>query len=893
VREDLLQFLSRQNDVTNVLITTFNIDLLFVENLVLRALRRCGDPSLTIFADAKEVRRTFDAQRRWVGRIGRRYRIVPVEMETGFRFHPKAVLVSAPEQASLFVGSGNVTFGGLRQNAEVWVRYDTSDGTAGPFAATQRFLNACIARAGDPAGARRDLQEAYDAETHRWVAGLAEPTDLLWRIASGRSLLDQVADVVSDSDITQITVACPFFDFEAVALNQIASRWPDAKLRVFVQSGRSTLDRRAAVRLGTRLTLQSVSSKNPNEQPAFFHAKFYAFESADRVQVFLGSANCSVAALTTAGTRGNGELLASIGMSQREFEELICGELVRHDEPPVLIEASPHEPEAPSDPSAVITSASFDTGRLHVRFRIDTDMQVDRLICDGHECNTESIDADAGRLEARLSAIVSRVQIAGEGPADRFESPEHWVDQEFMLGASSRQRRVARAIETNVSSGTWGLAAWCEVLRLLGDHLQYTPKHSALLSKRGTRSTTSERPTLRVEDFFASGYRLPRDHIDPAGSSDLGRLDGLRGLLLEYFGVDLAEEAGTDVDVDETDSDGDSEIVDRQERIRLKDESSRRKVSRREPTQTERRRAKRLAADVIRRLTSPDFLENRPASMLGTDLTIAATLMVAGFAEGWLEDDEYLQNTYKCWTALFFDGGRATESDREQRGWIDWLHDRAADPAGFAASVAKPGLAAALIIWRQSCPRKIPPAMRIRFELASRLAVARVPWLWRLHDATTLSREIGRIASVTGWWRCSGQSSLEQLLDTWEQVAHEGMALCAFEEILRGDAPGVWRNRTRERFVPANCMVWQGPLGFGVTGNTVPYSRDSKQMIPVSLFRAMKPETRIRADYVMPFRSLIDVVVRDVGDGGGGQSEIRERLQHFADALEQKHGPTA
>lgn len=891
MRDDLLQFLSRQGDVTNVVVATFNIDLLFVENLVLRALRRCGDPSLTIFADATEVRRTFGAQERWVGRIGRRYRIVPVAMATGFRFHPKAVLVVGPEKASLFVGSGNATFGGMRQNAEVWARYDTSEGT-GPFAAAQQFFNACAARAGDPDGARRDLQEAFDSETHRWADGLIEPTDLLWRVASGPSLLGRITEVIGDTDVTRITVACPFFDHEAAALKEIASRWPRAHLRVLVQPRRSTLDRRAAEKLGARIELRSIDVTNPNDQPAFFHAKFYAFESADRVQVLLGSANCSVAALVATGASGNGELLANVRMSRREFDQLICDELIFRNEPPALADVPAHQAESSLEQATIITSASYDAGRLHVRFHTADGARVTKLICDGHETEVESIDAAAEHLSARLSAIVSRVKVAGEGLAGQFESPEHWVDQEFLLGATSHQRRVARAIESSVSSGTWGLAAWGEVLRLLGDHLQYTPKYLAFPGTRGPSSVAPEHPTLLIEDFFASGYRLPRSHVDHTGPSELNRLDGLRGLLLEYFGVDLTETPDENAHLEEPDSEADPESVDRQEGSRLRPEGAPQIVRGRAPTEAERRRAKRLAEKVMERLVTPDFLENRPASLLGTDFTIAATLMVAGFAEGWLDDEEYLQHTYKCWTALFFDDGRAAEHNQEQRGWIGCLQARAADPLSFISAVAKPGLAAAMIMWRQSCPLRIPPEMRVRFELASRLAVARAPWLWHLHDAATVSREISRIATATGWRR-SDQDSIEQVLATWEQVVHEGMALRAFEERLRGDAAGAWRDRVRDRTVPARSLVWQGRLGFGVSGNSAACTRDCSQMIPVLLFRAQKPEARIQANFVMPFRSLVDAAIPSAAGESAGQAEIRERLHRLADVLEQTHGPGA
>jgi len=166
MRDDLLKKLSGHRDLTNVVVLTYNIDLIFIEHVFLRALKRCGHPTLTIFADAEEVNRTFESQGRWLAGIGRRYRVVPVAMSTGYRFHPKAALLSGPEHAELLIGSGNLTFGGLRQNDEIWMSFsDEEDGT-GPMAAFQSLLVSCAGQAGASRGAQREIEEAFDVSTH-------------------------------------------------------------------------------------------------------------------------------------------------------------------------------------------------------------------------------------------------------------------------------------------------------------------------------------------------------------------------------------------------------------------------------------------------------------------------------------------------------------------------------------------------------------------------------------------------------------------------------------------------------------------------------------------------------------------------------------------------------
>jgi len=168
MREDVLTLLAGQKDLTHVFVTTFNIDFIFIENVLLRALRKCGHPSLTVFADADEVATTFASQGRWVSRIGRRYRVVPIRMEPGFRFHPKAVMLAGTENAALFIGSGNLTFGGMRQNDELWLRFESAQDGTGPIAAFKELADACLKRAPFPGPVRAELADAFDPEVHAW-----------------------------------------------------------------------------------------------------------------------------------------------------------------------------------------------------------------------------------------------------------------------------------------------------------------------------------------------------------------------------------------------------------------------------------------------------------------------------------------------------------------------------------------------------------------------------------------------------------------------------------------------------------------------------------------------------------------------------------------------------
>ena len=105
MRADLLEAISSAKDVTNAVILTHNIDFVFVQTVVLSAFRRCGHPTITVFADSGCATESFAHQESMLTGLGVRYRVVPIEMDPGFRFHPKAVLLSGEQAATLLVGA--------------------------------------------------------------------------------------------------------------------------------------------------------------------------------------------------------------------------------------------------------------------------------------------------------------------------------------------------------------------------------------------------------------------------------------------------------------------------------------------------------------------------------------------------------------------------------------------------------------------------------------------------------------------------------------------------------------------------------------------------------------------------------------------------------------------
>jgi len=854
MRNDILKTISSQKDLTNVILLTFNIDLIFVETVLLRQLKRCGHPSLTILADAEEASRAFEAQGRWLSGIGRRYRVVPVRMEPGYRFHPKALLMSGTAGATVMVGSGNLTFGGFRQNEEIWTSFTSEGGDNGALASFREMLQACLERARISSGARRDIEEAYDNRTRPWAADLGAPTDVLWRANGQESLLAQMARVIAGDPVQRILVCSPYYDPQGAGLRELQTRWPDAELQLLVQSGKSTLTQMALQGASTPVELRAIRSSRQEGREAFVHAKFYAFYSGDQAVLFAGSANCSAAALLRDGLAGNSEMLAYRRLPAEDVAAQVLSELEVLSELPTIQAAPDRNEDEEGREGITVHRASYESGVLTVAFGGQAGLSVDTCVLDDEVVHLSAAVGPGHDIRLPRAGAPRSVRLEGSADGERVTSRSHWVDHEFVLSATSRQRKLAQSVESRISPATWSFGSWAEILRLLGDHLQYEPDWTKSGNRNSDKKDDEER-VYKSADFFTDDYRLPRHR--PAGlfRHEDERIFGLQRLLLEYFGIEREES------IPETDEEprGADEEVDRPEVVRKTPQRS--LVQRKPLTEPEGKRAKRIAAKLVDQILDRDFLASRHQDLLAGDLTIVAVLLIAGWSEGWLTPQQFVELTYRVWTHLFFDTGCDQTQGNRTRGWMELREERTDDVDVFHSAVGTVSLSAALTLWACSCPKAAEPLEAARFALATRLAVARLPWLWNVSKLSDVFDEVSRIATRTGSLRDLGSGEWDRTVTRWDAMLREGRALWRMEHLL-GKSIDEWRESVEWEELPAGTLLWQGKLGFGVLTTHVVRKAQSSG-VPVLMLRATKSERSISPDYVMPARCLLQALSRD------------------------------
>ncbi len=860
MRDDVLKIIANASDITNAIVLTHNIDFVFIQSVVLPTLRKCGHPALTVLADHACASESFAHQERIITSLGTRYRVIPVAMHPSFRFHPKAIFLSGQKKATLLVGSGNLTFGGWRENGEIWIHYDSANDGTQPLAAFRNYLRYLLDYIPSKEALEAQLVEAFDPKTREWAKELSEPENLLWKGQDRIPLIEKIGSYIGNDDIEKLYVCTPYFDEEAEALLKIAGKLKAPKINVLVQSRETNLTAEAASKLGKEFNLQGVSffhteaddddgSKN-HRREVRLHAKFIAVQRKNKVTVFAGSANCSKAALTIPGHKGNAELVFVTTVELPEFERLFINELENTGAPPDLPAKLEYTSAEDSCKQCIrIRSASMNLGDVRIDYEIDQRTNLTHAEIDGFVVTF--VKKSDGSVEIKTTNKSHRVVLVGKCGSEEIRSSVHWIDNEAELAASARIRSLSNAIYQGVSGDNWNIGAWTGVLAELNKHIAYMPPNIARSISRNTPGDDSETKEYTREDVFSDSYCFS------LGSSSLGhyysgsgRIDSLRALLLRWYGVHLHDETDGERPKDEEPPENDP---DRPEDDRPEKFPERPAEKQDPPTDKEKRTAIRIIEKIVENFSNPDNLEHRPPELLAADLKIMSALFRSGSEEGWFDNQEFFNSTLKIWLPLFFDTVESNTS-----GWIEYRYLTATDKKIFIGKFGSIELIAALGAWILSTTDKVESPEHALFHLSSALSVARLPWLWHSGSTTDIAREIEAVLKVT---TPSADIDWHKVEAKWKKLVRRGEALYRLESLLKDKSVADCRSIVKQSEVVPGELLWQGSIGFCIAKSRCSRRTDKKENCKVLVLGQKETEKKFSGNYLIPVSGLLESVV--------------------------------
>ena len=258
-------------DASALWATSYTIDLaLFNEFL----LGRLGDPPLNIAVLADQRRLAAGLARIPAERtdtlaaVNRRWLLRGIR--TGGAFHPKSYLKVAGNRATLLVGSGNLSVGGLDEGREVFTTFRSGTPVGGAaITAWQSWMRRLVGLVGDTTLAERfqDLEARIPRPS---AVAPAVKSPLLHNLDT--PIADQLAAAVAEAraSVEELWLSAPFYDADAAAVGALLDVLTPARVRVFVTRSTSVNGDRLAERLAASGAQVTVTGYEPDR---FVHAK--------------------------------------------------------------------------------------------------------------------------------------------------------------------------------------------------------------------------------------------------------------------------------------------------------------------------------------------------------------------------------------------------------------------------------------------------------------------------------------------------------------------------------------------------------------------------------------------------------------------------------------------
>jgi hypothetical protein len=282
-------------------ITSYSFGLRLFDQYVLRMVSQ-GRLNAVVLVDAErlaEVWRNLPQGEEYLARkAGRRYLLRGVRPASGGAFHPKTYLFARADGATLVVGSGNLTRGGIDRGHEVFATFRSDQEEDLPaMRAWADWTSGLVELEDDESLGRRWLALREESP---WMVGSSQGSAFLTNTKESlsRQFLSRLGDRVAELHVT-----APFFDREARALRELIRHCDPQVLELYVGAGvkvhgpalAAVIDEAKAVRI------------RRYEPHSFVHAKMIGtVESDGRGLLMSGSPNLSAAALLGVCTEAGG-----------------------------------------------------------------------------------------------------------------------------------------------------------------------------------------------------------------------------------------------------------------------------------------------------------------------------------------------------------------------------------------------------------------------------------------------------------------------------------------------------------------------------------------------------------------------------------------------------------
>lgn len=304
-------------DYSSVVLTCFSFDPIFFSNFYLPRLRQIGISNVVVFIDAGQYQEAAEEYNRQIASSGIEVGFSPIQQfcsSTGV-FHSKVSLFVGPKKCLALIGSGNLTYGGLSYNDEVWNAFcaDGPDSLEAPIVnAVWQYLNGLLSH--DTPQLIR-MQFSWMLEYSDCLTNISkldstsisdQDSEDFYFIANrkGLPILDQLKAIIQDEEVAKLSIVSPFFDRSGTGLCSIIDKFRPKKIICYTDKTTVVMPIEISPSYLANISFHEVKSDDKGIRT---HAKIFQFETTTGTFILTGSANATSSALGSNGMYGNDE----------------------------------------------------------------------------------------------------------------------------------------------------------------------------------------------------------------------------------------------------------------------------------------------------------------------------------------------------------------------------------------------------------------------------------------------------------------------------------------------------------------------------------------------------------------------------------------------------------
>ncbi|KKQ84881.1 MAG: hypothetical protein UT08_C0013G0018 [Candidatus Woesebacteria bacterium GW2011_GWB1_38_8] len=285
-------------EINGSLILTYNLDLVFYENWILRKFRELGSVNNLVLSDLTQLCLTHNLQHEYLRYDSSVY--VAEGISLGNLFHPKIIYLSGDNEDKLFIGSGNLTIGGLSDNAELYAQFSSGNpDEKSVFVGFYKYINSLFEKS--------NVSQFFKSRTDGVLSKKGNMLNVTENVNGNYKFIHNIETPIITQvkeltkDIKHVYAISPFFDSNFEAAKYI----------------KENICQNVAIYFQEEYT--NINVENITDEFSFYkfpsgfisegnlHTKLLIFEEENCINVLMGSPNLTKAALLTNADKGNVE----------------------------------------------------------------------------------------------------------------------------------------------------------------------------------------------------------------------------------------------------------------------------------------------------------------------------------------------------------------------------------------------------------------------------------------------------------------------------------------------------------------------------------------------------------------------------------------------------------